>query len=255
VIDPSRYGRELVERLPSPRLGVVADSGLAAGQTGGAASCQLLVSLDPRLEWVGGLQVWRAIAPPVSDHFYANPPAVGLRPAVVTVGRSTPYREQLLIDAKHHYDLLQIIEGVEAIELGRFFRDYPVAVYVSREPGAGPGWQVAAHLAAGQLLLSERAPVMYGLEAEIDYIAVKGSAHLLELLGDLHRFPTMFFGVAVRGREKAEWFRAGRVWGRLVADALIWVATSKEQAARAAGGSRRAGLEPLEVPLGARGVG
>ena len=235
VIDPSRYSPAVVDRLPGPRLGVVADSDLAISQAGGATRCQLLVSLDPRLEWAGGHRIWRAIAPPVSDHFYTSAPAVGLRPEAVTLGRFTPYREEVLIDAKHHYDLLQIIEGVDAIELSRFFRDYPVAVYIPRQPGGGPGWQIAAHLAAGQLLLSERAPVMFGLEEDIDYVAFKGSAHLLELLGNLHRFPTMFFTVVTRGRQKAELFRATRVWGRLINDALIWLATIQQPLAHAGG--------------------
>jgi len=228
VIDPSRYAGGLVERLPGRRIGIVADNDLADQRPEGVRACELLLSFDPRREWVGGVKVWRAMSPPVSDSFFVPKVVAPRHPAAVTVGRSTPYREEVLIEAKHHYDLLQIIEGVSAEELTTFFRDHPVAVYVPRYPGGGPAWQIAAHLAAGQLLLSERAPTMFGLEEDVDYVAVKDGNHIMRLLEALSRFPTMFTRVAIRGRQKAEWFRASRVWQRLIDDALLWFATAED---------------------------
>ena len=220
IVDPTRYAAQTLAKLPGWRLGLLTAPAATAERVGGAQACHLLVSLDPRLDRLGPLHVWRAIAPPVSPRFYA--PRRRREGLALTVGRYSAYRESVLLEAKHRFDLLQILEGAQAEELADWFTRYPVAVYVPSDPAAGAGWQVAAHLAAGQLLLSEPQPTMFGLEEGIDYLPFRGAKELIHLLDTVARFPEAFQAIAVRGRLKAQQFRAESVWQRLLADVLAW---------------------------------
>ncbi len=76
------------------------------------------------------------------------------------------------------------------------------------------------HLAAGQLLLSELLPYRHGLERGIDYLQVDSPNGLVWTLERLSRFPEMYQRVRVRGRLKAEQFRASRIFARAVHDLL-----------------------------------
>ena len=60
----------------------------------------------------GSLDVWRSIPLPVGDRYYrpVGPPLRG-KPRLLFVGRSTPHRERVLMDVKHHHDLLHLAFG------------------------------------------------------------------------------------------------------------------------------------------------
>jgi len=76
------------------------------------------------------------------------------------------------------------------------------------------------HLAACHLVLSEWLSPSHGLELGLDYIEITGPGSLYHAAEMLGRFPGLWHRVRVRGRLKAEQFRASRVWPRLLHDAI-----------------------------------
>ena len=80
------------------------------------------------------------------------------------------------------------------------------------------------HLAAGQLLLAETLDPAHGLERNIDYLHIDSPEGLARPLDRLGRFPEMHHRIRVRGRLKAEQYRASRLFGRVLTDLLADVA-------------------------------
>ena len=76
------------------------------------------------------------------------------------------------------------------------------------------------HLAAGHLVITEPLSPMHGLEGGLDLLEVSTPDGLQGTLEVMHRYPGVFHRVRVRGRRKAEQYRASRVWPRLIADLL-----------------------------------
>jgi hypothetical protein len=224
---PEQMQRALTERaLDCATVGILV-SGLPGAEANfQARCCDRLVSFDPALtgEGVGAGRVWRAIPPPVSDAFFADVRPLHGSSRAITIGHSTAQREAIIEPAKHHHDLMQVLHGVTGATLVELLADYDVGVYVPPHGGRGFGVQVGLHLAAGQLLVASLLGPTHGLERDIDYLQVDSAdalAHLLERLG---RFPEMYFRIRVRGRMKAEHYRASRLLARLTYDLLADVA-------------------------------
>jgi hypothetical protein len=223
---PASLPSGMLAELPGARLGVIlADAGEEPAQWR-AEGLHRLASFRPELtgEEAGGMQLWRAFPPPVADELYA--PVRGMRhpPRAISIGRATRHREEVLTPAKHHHDLLQAIHGVEGADLAELLGEHDVGVYVPPWPGPGFGQQVGVHLAAGQLLISQPLSPLHGLERGIDYIQFHTAEELVWLLDRLRRFPEMHRRERVRGRMKAEWFRASRLFERIAEDLLLDVA-------------------------------
>jgi hypothetical protein len=236
VFDPPSLSAERLGLLPGVTLGVLV-AGLPEERVAQAASSlDRVVSFEPALTGarVGGQEIWRAIPPPVSDALYGEVRLLHHLPRAISIGRSSLHRERMLLPAKHHHDLLQVIHGVSGEPLAELLGEYDVGVYVAGEPGGGFGHQVGVHLAAGHLLLSEHLTPAHGLERNIDYLQVDSPDGLVWVLDRLGRFPEMHQRIRVRGRLKAEQYRASRVFSRLTHDLLCDV--------RAFGSSRSAGL-------------
>lgn len=245
ALDPQRYAPAELSALPGATVGILTEERArnargarsAAGGGGretpredqwGEAPCPLdrLVTLDPARtgEVLAGSEIWRALAPPVSDAMFADVRALHRAPSVLAIGRSSAHREAMLLPAKHHHDLLQVIHGVVGEELAELLGEYDVGVFVPRQHGGGFGQQVPLHLASGHLLVSWPLEPAHGLERDIDYLEVDSPEALVWILDRLARFPEMHQRVRVRGRMKAEQFRASRVFARLVHDLLADVA-------------------------------
>jgi len=79
---------------------------------------------------------------------------------------------------------------------------------------------VCLQLAAGQLVVSETLSPTHGLEPDIDYLEIAEPRQLLAVLRAAVAFPRAYERVRVRGRRKAEAFRASHVYPRLAADLL-----------------------------------
>lgn len=190
------------------------------------AALDRLIAFDPALSGarVGAAEVWRAIPPPVNDTLFGEVCPLHGASQALSIGRSTPHREALLMPAKHDHDLLQVIHGVSGALLAELLGEYDVGVYVAPAPGADFGWQVGAHLAAGQLLLSGTLAPLHGLERGIDYLEIDSPSSLAWTLDRLGRFPEMYQRIRVRGRLKAEQYRASRLFARIAHDLLADVA-------------------------------
>lgn len=220
VFDPPAMPLDALRSLEVPSLGVLV-GGLPEGfGRAGARALDRLVSFDPALtgKRVGGAKVWRAIPPPVADSLYREAHTRHGAPRAMAVGRSTEHRERMLMPAKHHHDVLQVIHGVSGESLSELLGEYDIGIYVAPDAGGGFGHQVCMHLAAGQLLLSEELRPAHGLERNIDYLQVDSPHGLVWVLERLARFPEMHRRITVRGRLKAEQFRASRLFARLIHD-------------------------------------
>lgn len=181
-----------------------------------------VVAFDPLIAATAGevLAVWRSLPLPVADSFFAPVAPIGHPPRVLFVGRSTAHREWLLAPAKLEHDLLHVAFGLSGSELVDLLRRHEVAINLHNENYPSFENRVSVHLAGGHLLLSEALDPLHGLEPGIDYLQVDGPHQLRRALTVLARFPRTHHRVRVRGRLKAEQFRASRVYPRLIADLL-----------------------------------
>ncbi len=189
-----------------------------------ASSFDRVVSFDPLIARTAGdvLPVWRAAPLPVADRYFKPLRRAHRhgRPRALVVGRSTPHREQMLTDVKASRDVLHLAFGVDADELERVFDEHEVGVNIHNDTYLAFENRVALHLAAGHLVLSEPLIPSHGLEVGLDYLDVSTPAHIWWAIESMARFPGIYDRIRVRGRLKAEQFRASRVWPRLVSDML-----------------------------------
>jgi hypothetical protein len=182
-----------------------------------------IVAFDPFIApaAASSLDVWRSVPLPVGDRYFrpVSSPMPG-RPRLLFVGRSTPHRERVLMDVKHHHDLLHLAFGVGAGALEQAMAEHDVGINVHNQDYPSFENRVCLHLAAGHLVLSEWLSPAHGLEAGLDFIEINGPGSLWHAVEMLGRFPGLWHRVRVRGRQKAEQFRASRVWPRLLQDAI-----------------------------------
>ena len=181
-----------------------------------------VVSFDPLIADTARetVPIWRSLPLPVADRFFAPVTPTGHPPRILFVGRSTPHREWLLAAAKLEHDLLHVAFGVSGAELVELLHRHDVAINLHNEDYPSFENRVSMHLAAGHLVLSEALDPQHGLELGIDYLQVDGASELRCALAVVARFPRAHHRVRVRGRRKAEQFRASRVYPRLVGDLL-----------------------------------
>jgi hypothetical protein len=170
------------------------------------------------------LPVWRALPIPVADRFYAPVVRGDGPPRMAFIGRSTPHREQFLRHPKHELDVLHVAFGLSGAELDELMARIDVAINIHNEPYPSFENRVCLHLAAGHLVVSETLSPTHGLEPGIDYLEFSEPDELLSMLRTIARHPHAYQRVRVRGRRKAEQYRASTVWPRLVADAFEDVA-------------------------------
>ncbi len=164
--------------------------------------------------------VWRSVPLPVADRYFRAVEPIFRRPRVIFVGRSTPHREALLSAGKHRYDLVHIAHGVSADDLEKIADGYDVGLNLHND--AYPNFENRAsfHLAAGHLLLSEPLTPTAGLEPGIDYVEIDSRDTLERRLGEIFESPDLYHSIRGRGRDKAELFRASKVYPSLVDDLL-----------------------------------
>jgi hypothetical protein len=194
-----------------------------------------VVSFDPHIARTADsvLPIWRSAPLPVADRYYAPVPERSGLPRPLFVGRSTKHRERFLARAKHHYDLLHLAFGVDADGLEEALREHDVGINVHNEPYPSFENRVPLHLAAGNLVVSEPLSPLHGLEPGIDFLEVHNGGQLEAALWTMHRFPGLHHRIRVRGRRKAEQYRASNVWPRLVGDLLRDVAAHGGRPVRA----------------------
>jgi len=182
-----------------------------------------IVAFDPLIAATADrvLPVWRAVPLPVSDRYYRAVRQPDPSAPPLFVGRSTRHREAILTPSKHQFDVLHLAFGVDAARLERLLDEHWIAINAHNEPYPSFENRVCLHLAAGHLVFSESLSPQHGLEPGIDYLEFHGPHDLLRLLAALKRDATLWQSVRVRGRRKAEQFRASRVYPRLIHELLV----------------------------------
>ena len=120
--------------------------------------------------------------------------------------------------AKHDFDLVHYAFGVDADDLATLLREHEVGVNLHNQRYLSFENRICLHLAAGHLVFSEALSPTHGLEHGLDFIEIESPDNLHWQLEQLSRFPRLYHPVRVRGRRKAEQFRASRVYPRLIAD-------------------------------------
>ncbi len=225
LFDPAALAPESLAALPGVTLGVLVGDLPDAAGAASISRLHRLVSFRGELTGapVASTALWRAVPPPVSDLMFrptAEVAAVSRTPLAMSIGRSTEHREAMLTPAKHHHELLHLIDGIYGQELIELMGEFDVAVHVPAEPGTGFGSQIPLHLAAGQLLLSGDLAPAHGLERNIDYLQIDSPEGIVWVLERLRRFPDMHRKIRIRGRLKAEQYRASFLFARLAHDLL-----------------------------------
>ena len=164
----------------------------------------------------------RPLTLPVADRYFAEVAPIRGKLRSLFVGRSSKHREAWLDNPKYFHDVLHVAEGMDAGRLEDLLREHHVGIALHERPKE-PGFleTVPLHLAAGHLVVSEKLTPSHGLEAGIDYIEVDHPRDLLDVIYTLERFPAMHDRIRIRGRMKAEQFRASVVWPRLVHDLML----------------------------------
>jgi hypothetical protein len=187
------------------------------------ANVDRLVSFDPMIVPTADafMEVWRSLPIPVADRLYRPVRRVRETPRMLFVGRSTVHRERFLIDVKHRFDCLHVAFGAQVDELERLLEGHHITFNIHNEPYPSFENRVLLHLAAGHLVISEPLSPTHGLERGFDYIEVTTPEELLAVATEARADPDAFHRVRIRGRQKAELFRASRVWPALVRD-LLW---------------------------------
>jgi hypothetical protein len=168
------------------------------------------------------LPTWRCMPLPVDDRLFRPVKRARRPPRVIFVGYSTMHREQYLLGVKHALDIGHYAHGLIGEELAETLDAADVGINLH-----GASWslsfenRVLVHLASGHLVISEPLEPTFGLEAGIDFIEIVGREELNLRLHQIHRQPDAYERVRIRGRNKADQFRASRVWPALVRDLLI----------------------------------
>lgn len=181
-----------------------------------------LVSFDPLMvesvEQV--MPVWRSLPLPVADEYFAPVPAAPHSARALFVGRSTEHRELFLTPAKHAFDVVHVAHGAGDEMLSRLLEESDIGINIHNESYPTFENRCATILAAGNLLISERLSPTHGLEPSIDFVEVTVPEELTRALSNIRRHPDAYRRMRIRGRMKAEYFRASRVYPRLVGDLL-----------------------------------
>ena len=185
-----------------------------------------IVSFDPLIAQTAAsvLPVWRSLPIPVSDLLFADVRERGRPARLLFVGRSTEHREQLLASVKARYPIVHIGHGLFGERLVRFMDRADVQLNLHNNPYPSFENRVCIALAAGHLVISEQLSPHNGLEPGRDYLEFEGAAQLTELVEQLERDPDAYLDVQRAGREKAEDFRASRVYPRLLREAVADIA-------------------------------
>lgn len=165
-----------------------------------------------------GFAPWRAMPLPVADQYFRPVGVASHSRSPLFIGRSTPHREEILSPAKHAFDILHIAHGVGSDTLPDVLAATDVGINVHNEDYPNFEHRATLHLASAHLLISEELEPTYGLDRGLDYLEIDSAADLVRLLRELRRAPDIFRRVRIRGRAKAEMFRASKVYDDLLVD-------------------------------------
>jgi hypothetical protein len=160
-----------------------------------------------------GSRAWRSVALPVADALFADPTPTTFAdaPRAAWLGPGGPRRDEYL----RFFD--------RAVAIADHDSEATVAVNLHDDRTAA---EHRAHvaLARGQLLISEPLVPSRGLEPGIDFVELSALDEIHGVVENALRAPRALRRIRLRGRRKAELFRASAVVGRLVGDLLLEIA-------------------------------
>ena len=187
-----------------------------------ASNFDRIVSFDPLVVRAARryVPVWRSVPLPVADSLYVDRIESDPECRPIFIGRSTPHRERMLERSKHYLELLHIAHGTKAEELADALRRATISVNLHNEPYPSFENRVSISLAAGRLVVSEPLSPTHGLEPGIDFVEVTNAWEVDQAIWAVKQYPEAYEPMRLRGRLKAELFRASRVYPRLVNAAL-----------------------------------
>jgi hypothetical protein len=179
-----------------------------------------LVAFDPLIVPTADerMRVWRSLPLPVADALFAPVREPSPAPSILFVGRSTEHRERFLARVKAELDVVHAAFGIDTGELARLMGEHDIALNLHNEPYPSFENRVSLHLAAGQLVVSETLSPTHGLEPDLDYLEFSEPKQLVAILHAAVAHPRAYTRVRVRGRRKAEAFRASHVYPQLIDD-------------------------------------
>jgi hypothetical protein len=151
--------------------------------------------------------VWRTLPLPVGDARFAAATGTAAAGRALWLTEDGPRRREYLEHFEHSVALVEPPE------------DAAVAINLRDDGDHGRlTSRAAAALAAGRLLVSETLEPSFGLEPGLDYLEGRELDDIFVTVENAARTPEAFRRVRIRGRRKAEWFRASRVIRKLVED-------------------------------------
>jgi hypothetical protein len=164
------------------------------------------------------LDVWRSPVLPVDDALFADDRPPERPPRPLFLGESTERREEYLVGAKHFYELSHYAFGLAGDRLRDALARTTVGVTLY------PAWaavfppRALLHLAAGHLLVTQPLVPTRGLEPGLDHLQIEAPDQLMRILDQLAQRPGAYERVRIRGRRRAESFRASATWHRWLGD-------------------------------------
>lgn len=199
------------------------------------ANFDRIVAFDPMIVDTAAsiLPVWRSLPLPVEDGLFRDVHERAHPPRLLFVGRATEHREQLLAPVKSRHPIVHIGHGLFGETLARFLDRADIQLNLHNHPYPTFENRVCIALAAGHLVISEPLSPQHGLRPGQDYLHAEGPDALAALVDELMADPGAYLDVQRSGRDRAEEFRASRVYPSLLADAVADVADR--------GGRRRSG--------------
>jgi len=158
------------------------------------------------------------ISPPaISDSAFFQTPALVKKARFLIPTNPNRYQklftDTILVPAQESVDVEALLPS-DSIDL----HELTIGISVGESILRGFPILAAAHLAAGHGLISEPLFPLHGLEPGIDYFDVTSPEELQHVTNYVHRHPGVARLMAYRGRHKAEYFRASRVWPRILDD-------------------------------------
>ena len=169
------------------------------------------------------LPVWRSLPLPVADRFFARRARRSRgRPRVLFVGRSTEHRERFLDAPKHAFDCSTSRSASAPTRARELMREHDVGINLHNEPYPVVREPRLACTSPPAISCSASRSTRRTASSRASTTVEVGSAgEPCTPLALLQRFPNVHHRVRVRGRAKAEGFRASRVYPRLVHDLLL----------------------------------
>lgn len=178
------------------------------------------ISYDPTITHTLSkfVDVWRSYPLPVDDKFFVDAHISTARnPKFGFFGRPTSHRDKYILPALHENEILYVAHGATGSTLSYLLGEINVGLNLHNENYPNFENRVPLHLACGHLLISDPLNPTHGLEPGIDFIQTQTPESFWEQLRLVRDDYESFHLMRLRGRLKAEYFRASKIYSEILA--------------------------------------